>query len=72
MGRLAYHALRGGDVPGDHTLWLLADGERLSLGHVATSRRTFALGALRAARWVASRPPGLWTMAQVLGLTASP
>jgi 4-hydroxy-tetrahydrodipicolinate reductase len=61
-------ALRGGDVVGDHTLVLAADGERLELGHRATSRDVFARGALRAAKWVASAPPGLYDMRDVLGL----
>lgn len=65
---IAFHALRGGDIAGEHQVWLIEDGERLTLGHVAHSRLTFARGALRAARWVAGRGPGQWTMAQVLGL----
>ncbi len=62
------HALRGGDVVGDHTVWLLAEGERIALQHIASSRRTFASGAVRAARWIAGRPPGAYTMVEVLGL----
>lgn len=65
---LGYHAVRGGDVAGDHTVWLLADGERVALQHVASSRRTFALGALRAARWLADKPSGTYTMRDVLSL----
>lgn len=67
-GELGFHALRGGDVVGDHTVWLLADGERVSLSHGATSRRTFARGAVRAARWVVGRDPGRYPMSRVLGL----
>jgi 4-hydroxy-tetrahydrodipicolinate reductase len=70
-GELGYHAVRGGDVAGDHTVWLLADGERVALQHIASSRQTFALGALRAARWLVDRPPGAYGMADVLGLGAS-
>jgi 4-hydroxy-tetrahydrodipicolinate reductase len=62
------HALRGGDVVGDHTVWLLADGERLALTHLASSRTTFARGAVRAARWIAGRPPGRYSLREVLGL----
>ncbi|XP_060085040.1 4-hydroxy-tetrahydrodipicolinate reductase-like [Ylistrum balloti] len=59
--------LRGGDVVGDHTVYLAGLGERLELTHRAQSRDTFALGALRAARWVAKQQPGLYDMHQVLG-----
>jgi 4-hydroxy-tetrahydrodipicolinate reductase len=60
--------LRGGDVIGDHTLILAGPGERLELSHRATNRGLFAQGALRAARYVAGKPAGRYTMAQVLGL----
>lgn len=59
-------ALRGGDVVGDHTVHLLGQGERLELTHRATNRDLFALGALRAARAISKRPPGRYTMADVL------
>ena len=62
------HAVRGGDIVGDHTVVLAGDGERIELTHRATSRAVFAAGALRAARWVAGRSAGLYTMAHVLGL----
>jgi 4-hydroxy-tetrahydrodipicolinate reductase len=62
------HALRGGDVVGDHTVHFAGDGERLELTHRATSRDTFAAGALRAAQWVAGKKPGLYSMQEVLGL----
>lgn len=61
-------ALRGGDVVGEHTVFFLGDGERLEITHRATSRDTFAAGAVRAARWVAGRPPGLYDMMDVVGL----
>lgn len=63
-------ALRGGDNPGEHTVLFLGKGERLELAHRAATRDHFARGALRAARWVADKPPGLYRMAQVLGLNA--
>ncbi len=66
--QIAVHALRGGDVVGEHTVWLAGDGDRLLLGHVATSRQAFAAGAVRAARWLSGRPAGAYTMRQVLGL----
>lgn len=66
--RDAVAAVRGGDVVGDHTALFLGDGERLEIVHRATSRDAFARGALRAARWVIGRRPGLYDMAAVLGL----
>jgi 4-hydroxy-tetrahydrodipicolinate reductase len=66
---LGIHSIRGGDVVGDHTVIFAGEGERLELSHRATSRATFARGALRAAHWVAQdRPPGLYSMEDVLGL----
>jgi 4-hydroxy-tetrahydrodipicolinate reductase len=61
-------SLRSGDVVGEHTVSFGALGERLELTHRAHSRDTFARGALRAVRWVAGRPPGLYSMQDVLGL----
>jgi 4-hydroxy-tetrahydrodipicolinate reductase len=65
---IGMHALRGGDVVGDHTVIFAADGERVELAHKASSRETFANGALRAAQWVVRQKPGLYTMQDVLGL----
>ncbi len=65
---IGIHAVRGGDVVGDHTVIFAASGERLELTHKATSRETLANGALRAARWVLDQAPGLYTMQDVLGL----
>lgn len=62
------HALRGGDVVGDHTVMFAALGERLELTHKASDRGIFARGALRAAQWVVSQPPGIYDMQDVLGL----
>jgi 4-hydroxy-tetrahydrodipicolinate reductase len=67
---IGMHAVRGGDVVGEHTVGLFGPGEHVRLEHVATSRETFARGALRAARWIAGRPAGNYTMADVLGLTS--
>lgn len=61
------HALRGGDVVGDHTVLFAALGERLELTHKASDRGIFARGALRAAQWVVNRPPGVYDMQDVLG-----
>jgi 4-hydroxy-tetrahydrodipicolinate reductase len=65
---IGVHSVRGGDVVGDHTVILAANGERLELTHKASSRDTFANGALRAARWVVKQQPGLYDMQDVLGL----
>ncbi len=65
---IGMHSLRGGDVVGDHTVMFSALGERLELTHRASSRDTFAHGALRAAQWVAEQAPGLYDMQDVLGL----
>jgi 4-hydroxy-tetrahydrodipicolinate reductase len=66
---IGFHALRGGDVVGDHTVRFAADGELIDLSHRATRRETFAIGALRAASWVSDKPAGkLYSMKDVLGL----
>lgn len=65
---IGIHAVRGGDVIGDHTVMFAGDGERVELVHKASSRDTFARGAVRAAQWIAGKPAGLYSMAQVLGL----
>jgi 4-hydroxy-tetrahydrodipicolinate reductase len=62
------HAVRGGDVVGDHTVIYAAQGERVELTHKASSRDTFAKGALRAAKWLRGKGPGLYDMQDVLGL----
>jgi len=67
-GEIGLHAIRGGDVVGDHTVIFATNGERLELTHKASSRDTFANGALRAALWVVKQKPGLYTMQDVLGL----
>jgi 4-hydroxy-tetrahydrodipicolinate reductase len=68
---IGVHAIRGGDVVGDHTVTFSGRGERLDLTHKASSRETFVAGALRAALWIVGRPPGLYTMEDVLGLAAA-
>ena len=67
-GEIGVMSLRSGDVVGEHTVSFGTLGERLELTHRAHSRDTFARGALRAARWVAERGPGLYSMQDVLGL----
>ncbi len=66
-GEIGVGALRGGDVVGEHTVMLLGEAERLELVHRAGDRRIFALGAVRAARWIAGRPPGRYSLDDVLG-----
>lgn len=68
-GELGIHALRAGDVVGDHTVTFATEGERLELGHRASSRDAFAMGALRAAAWAHGRDAGLYDMKDVLGLS---
>ncbi len=65
---IAIHALRGGDVVGDHTVTFAADGELVQLSHRATSRDCLSRGALRAALWLARQPAGVHTLAESLGL----
>jgi len=65
---IGFATLRGGDVVGDHTVMFAGIGERLEITHKASSRMTFALGALRAARFMAGKPQGLFDMQDVLGL----
>ena len=65
---IGIHSIRGGDVVGDHTVMFANTGERLELTHKASSRDTFANGALRAALWVVKQKPGLYDMQDVLGL----
>ncbi len=67
-GDIGFAALRGGDAVGDHHVIFAADGERLEFIHRATNRAIFAKGAVRAARWVVGRPPGLYGLKDVLGL----
>jgi len=65
---IGLHSVRGGDVVGDHTVIFANLGERVELTHKASSRETFAKGALRAAQWVFAQKPGLYDMQDVLGL----
>lgn len=69
-GEIGVMALRGGDNVGEHTVMLLGTGERLELVHRASSRDCLAAGAVRAGAWLAAKPPGLYSMEDVLGLRA--
>jgi 4-hydroxy-tetrahydrodipicolinate reductase len=65
---IGFHAIRGGDIVGEHTVIFAGEGERVEIAVRSGSRMTYALGALRAARWLQGRPPGLYDMFDVLGL----
>lgn len=64
---IGMHALRGGDVVGDHTIYFFGESERLELTHRAASRDLFARGALRAAKWVVAKSPGFYGMSDMMG-----
>ena len=66
--QIGFHAVRGGDFIGDHTVIFAGAGESIEFSHRATSRDTFAIGALRAADWLGGRAPGLYSMRDVLGI----
>ena len=66
-GGIYYASLRGGSVAGDHRVIFAGEGERIELGHHAENRMIFARGALKAARWLAGKPPGRYSMDDVLG-----
>ncbi len=68
MSEIGIHAVRAGDIVGEHTVIFAGPGERIELTHRAHSRDTFARGALRAAKWVVGKPPGRYSMLEVLGL----
>jgi 4-hydroxy-tetrahydrodipicolinate reductase len=67
-GAIGFAALRGGQIVGEHSLIFTAAGEQITLSHRAMDRRAFATGAIRAALWVAHKPPGLYDMRDVLGM----
>ena len=69
-GDIGFAVMRGGDVIGDHTVVFAGEGERVEIGHKASSRAVFAAGAVRAALWTKGRAPGLYSMRDVLGLSA--
>ncbi|MBQ0816772.1 MAG: 4-hydroxy-tetrahydrodipicolinate reductase [Methyloceanibacter sp.] len=67
-GDIGFAALRGGDVVGEHSVIFAGPGERIELAHIASDRGIFANGAVKAALWGRGKPPGLYSMADVLGL----
>lgn len=70
-GEIGVHAVRGGDVAGEHTVWYCGEGERLELTIRTSGRQTLARGAIRGVRWLVGRSPGLYDMQDVLGLRES-
>ncbi|WP_339868796.1 4-hydroxy-tetrahydrodipicolinate reductase [Pseudohongiella nitratireducens] len=68
---IGFATVRGGDIVGDHTVIFAGEGERLEISHKASSRMTFASGAVRAAIWLGSRGPGLYSIDDVLDLDAN-
>jgi 4-hydroxy-tetrahydrodipicolinate reductase len=66
---IGFSVVRGGNVVGEHTVRFIGTEEEVEFTHRAADRKTFARGALRAARWAAGQPPGLYSMADVLGLS---
>lgn len=67
-GAIGFATMRAGDIAGEHSVWFVGEGERVEITHKATSRATFAQGALRAARWIMQHNNGLYDMQDVLGL----
>ena len=67
-GTIGFSTIRGGDLAGEHTVMFIGDGERVEITHRAGDRRIFADGAIKAAKWLANRSTGLFTMQDVLGL----
>ena len=67
-GEIGVHAIRAGDIVGEHTILFGGMGERIEITHRAQSRDNFAYGALRAARWIIGKPAGVYDMLAVLGL----
>lgn len=67
-GQIGIHAVRGGDIIGEHEVYLAGPGERLRVAHLATSREAFVQGALRAARWVHGKRAGRYSVLDVLGM----
>jgi len=65
---IGFETIRAGDVVGEHTVWFASEGERVEITHKASSRMTFAKGAVRAASWLSDRDKGLFDMQDVLGL----
>jgi len=68
VDEIGVHAIRGGDIVGEHTAYFIGQGERIEITHRATDRAILARGAIRAANWIVGKKPGLYEMKDVLGL----
>jgi 4-hydroxy-tetrahydrodipicolinate reductase len=68
LNEIGIQAIRGGDIIGEHCVLFCGNGERVELTHRATNRDNFARGAIRALRWIIGKPPGIYTMRDVLGI----
>lgn len=68
QAEIGVHALRGGDVVGEHTVYFFGQGERIEIKHTATDRNILAKGAIKATQWIAGREPGFYEMQDILGL----
>ncbi|MBI4229076.1 MAG: 4-hydroxy-tetrahydrodipicolinate reductase [Deltaproteobacteria bacterium] len=68
LNEIGIQAIRGGDIIGEHSVLFCGNGERVELTHRATNRDNFARGAIRALRWIIGKPPGIYTMRDVLGI----
>ena len=69
VGEIGIQTVRAGDIVGEHTVYFAGGGERIEITHRAHSRENFARGALRAARWIKGKTPGMYSMLDVLGLS---
>jgi len=67
QGAIGFATIRAGDIVGEHTAMLATSGERLEFSHRATDRAIFARGALAATAWIADKPPGAYTIDDVIG-----
>ena len=67
-GTIGFSTIRGGDIVGDHTVMFIGQGERVEITHRSNSRMNYASGSMRAAKWLVNQPPGLYDLADVLGL----
>jgi 4-hydroxy-tetrahydrodipicolinate reductase len=70
-GSIGFSTIRGGDIVGDHTVMFATEGERIEITHKSASRSTYAQGSLRAVRFLAQQPAGLFDMFDVLGLNTA-
>jgi 4-hydroxy-tetrahydrodipicolinate reductase len=68
-GSIGFSTIRGGDIAGEHSVMFIGESERIEITHRATDRKIFANGAVRAAKWLSGKSPGLYDMNNVLGFS---